>query len=536
MSSTLLKDQNQVERLDCGNCNNVGNATDYMRGRIDLQLLYEVSVILSEAHSVENIFQPVLAKMASCIGIVRGTICILNRVTGEIDITEGYGLDREQLRRGSYLPGEGVTGNVVHTGNPIAIPRISDEPLFLNRTGSRTYQECSDTSFVCVPIRNGVEVIGTISIDLPYSSEPLDDKVCLLTIVAASIAQFVRIYQISIEEIEELKAEKSRLQAELHEQCKKFTSIGRSDGMRKIYSQMMSVCNTKATVLLLGETGVGKERFAKDIHFASSRANKPLITVNCAAIPETLIESVLFGHEKGSFTGAIQQQRGYFEQADGGTIFLDEIGELPLMSQVKFLRILQERAFERIGASETLHVDVRVIAATNCDLKKLSEAGTFRQDLYYRLSVFPIVIPPLRNRKIDIMLLADHFAKRFSEEYGKATPQFSVSATNILETYSWPGNIRELENTIERAVILSTDGKIHSYNLPEELQVLRKSIQRQLNGTLPEVLESVEKEMIINELKRHKGNMSQAAKTLGITERIMGLRIAKYQLKPKEIT
>jgi Nif-specific regulatory protein len=506
-----------------------------MRRRSELQLLYEVSVILSENANVETVFKPLLEKMVSCIGIIRGAISILNRVTGEIDITEGYGLAQEQLRRGCYLPGEGITGKVVNTGNPIAIQRISEEPLFLNRTGARTMEEAYNTSFICVPIRSGIETIGTISIDVPYSPEPLDEKVHLLTVIAASISQFVRVCQVSLEEVNHLKAENQRLQVELQEHCHKFSSIGKSEGMRRIHRQMSVVCNTKATVLLLGETGVGKERFANDIHYASTRAKMPFIKVNCAAIPENLIESVLFGHEKGSFTGAVQQQKGYFEQADGGTIFLDEIGELPLMLQTKFLRVLQERTFERIGGSETVNVDIRVIAATNSDLQKMVKDGKFRQDLYYRLSVFPIVIPPLRERKTDIMLLANHFAKRFSEEYGKPMPLFSISTTNILNNYHWPGNIRELENTIERAVILSSDSMIHSYHLPEELQNTIGVMLRRV-GTLPEILDSVEKEMIVEELKRTKGNMAKAAKNLGISERIMGLRIAKYQLKPKELS
>jgi Nif-specific regulatory protein len=301
--------------------------------------------------------------------------------------------------------------------------------------------------------------------------------------------------------------------------------------MLRIRNQMLMVCNTKATVLLLGETGVGKERFADDIHCASSRADKPFIKVNCAAIPENLIESILFGHEKGAFTGAVQQQKGYFEQADGGTLFLDEIGELPLMLQAKLLRVLQERTFERVGGSETLCVDVRIIAATNGDLKKLVDAGTFRQDLYYRLSVFPILIPPLRERKTDIMLLADVFAKRFAEEYGKTSASFSVKATNMLNSYIWTGNIRELENSIERAMILSPDGVIHSYHLPEEI---RKSVEGSIfktTGTLSEVLDSVEKEMLVNALSQCKGNRSKAAKMLGITDRIMGLRVQKYHLE-----
>ncbi|MDR3233345.1 MAG: sigma 54-interacting transcriptional regulator [Planctomycetaceae bacterium] len=503
----------------------------------ELRLLYEISLILCEAkHArVESVFKALLEKMAACIGIKRGAISILNRITGEIDIAEAYGLDNEQLKKGCYLPGEGITGRVVNTGNPIAVPCIADEPLFLNRTGARDINELQETSFICVPIRDGIEVIGTISIDLPYTSDTLENTVRLLTIIAVSINQFVLSYQISLEEFNELKEENNQLQIKLQEQCRKLTSIGKSEGMRRIHNQMLMVCNTKATVLLLGETGVGKGRFANDIHILSTRTKKPFVKVNCAAIPENLIESILFGHEKGAFTGAVQQQKGYFEQADGGTIFLDEIGELPLILQAKFLRVLQERTFERVGGAETLCVDVRIIAATNCDLKELVDQGTFRQDLYYRLSIFPLHIPPLRDRKTDIMLLADVFARRFAEEYGKPPASFSVTATKMLNNYSWPGNIRELENTVERAIIMSPDGGIHRYHLPEEIQRETGGMVAKRIGSLQEVLDSVEKEMIADAMNKNGGNMSEAAKVLGITERIMGLRVTKYHLNKKHL-
>lgn len=503
-------------------------------GRSELRLLYEIGLILSERREVNLVLKPILEKMASCIGIIRGTICILNRHTGKIDIVEGFGLSPEQIRSGNYLPGEGITGKVVNTGNPVAIPIISKEPSFLNKTNSRDRQEAERTSFVCVPIKLGIEVIGTISIDIAHNSgRELNNMVWLLTVIAASVSQYVRFRQISCEEINDLKEENCRLYAELKKKYEtRHTVISRSESMKKIYQQLGMVVTTRATVLLLGESGVGKECLANDIHYTSPRVDKPFVKVNCAAIPPNLVESMLFGHERGSFTGAHARHQGYFEQADGGTIFLDEVGELPLSLQSKFLRVLQERQFERVGGKDTLSVDVRVIAATNRDLKQMVAEGKFREDLFYRVNVFPIRIPALRERKIDIMLFAGHFAAKFAKEYDRPRPSFSLSATNALNSYDWPGNIRELENTIERAVILSADGVIHSYHLPEALLKAAGATLRK-NGTLQEVLDSVEHEMIVEELKRCNGNMAKAAKSLGISERIMGLRVAKYKIDPK---
>lgn len=504
--------------------------------RSELRLLYEIGLVLSEQREVNLVLKPILEKMASCIGIIRGSICILNRYTGKIDIAEGHGLSPEQIRSGNYLPGEGITGKVVNTGNPIAIPIISKEPRFLNKTNSRDPQEAERTSFVCVPIKLGIEVIGTISIDIPYNSgRELNNMVWLLTVIAASISQYVRFRQISCEEINDLKEENCRLYAELKKKYEtRQTVISRCENMRKIYQQLGMVVSTRATVLLLGESGVGKECLANDIHYTSPRVDKPFVKVNCAAIPHNLVESMLFGHEKGSFTGAHSRHQGYFEQADGGTIFLDEIGELPLPLQSKFLRVLQERQFERIGGKETLSVDVRVIAATNRDLRKMVAEGSFREDLFYRVNVFPIRIPALRERKMDIMLFANYFAGKFAVEYERPRPSFSISATEALNAYDWPGNIRELENTIERAVILSSDGVLHSYHLPETLLKVAGATLRK-SGTLQEVLDTVEREMIVEELKRGGGNMSKAAKNLGISERIMGLRVAKYKIDPKAV-
>ena len=494
-------------------------------------MLYDISRLIDREPEIGTVLKLVLGRVARGLEIIRGMITILNRSKGEIAIAEAWGLGASQKNRGRYSPGEGVTGKVIETGNPVTVKRVADEPLFLNRTGARNGAESRDISFVCVPVSLGSEVIGALGIDLPLRPGPLDYELRILTIVAASISQVVRLHQIRTEEMEYLKAENTRLQAQLRSRYGASTFvIGTSNIMRGLFLQMEQVSGTAATVLLLGESGVGKERVAQAIHYGSPRADKPFIKVNCAAIPETLIESSLFGHEKGAFTDARARRAGCFEQADQGTIFLDEIGELPLPAQAKFLRVLQEREFERIGGDRTVKVDIRIIAATNRDLRNLIAEKKFREDLYYRLSVFPLVVPPLRERKTDIMLLAEYFLEKFSAENKKKIYNISPGAVNLMTSYSWPGNVRELENCIERAVILSGDGTIHSYHLPPSLQENRLAAGNR-RQTLKEILESVERELIAAELRRTRGNLARAASGLGVSERVMGLRAAKYRLR-----
>jgi Nif-specific regulatory protein len=504
-------------------------------GRTDeLRLLYEIAALLAETSDVKSVLPAVLEVIARQIGILRGTITILNRNNSDIMIEEAWGYDERAIERGHYRPGEGITGRVIETGTPIAIPRIADEPLFLDRTGARRGLDTRNISFFCVPIKTGPEVIGAIGIDVPYMTrEELNGLVRLFSIIASSISLAVRLRQANQEEVEKLKEENFRLHEELCTRYKPDNVIGNSKIMRLLYRQMEQVSGTTATVLLLGESGVGKEKIAHAIHYGSPRAGKPFIKLNCAAIPETLIESELFGHEKGSFTDAIAARKGRFEAADGGTIFLDEIGEMPLAVQSKFLRVLQEREFERIGGCETIHVNIRVIAATNRDLSALIRQGKFREDLYYRLNVFPLVVPPLRERKTDIMLLANHFVEKFAKEHGKVVRNLTTNAIQMLMEYDWPGNVRELENCMERAVILSTDGTIHGYHLSPSLHSVRESGERR-PGTLTEMTEAFEREIIRDELARCKGNVAKTAERLGVTERVMGLRVAKYGLKEKE--
>ncbi len=445
-----------------------GNKTSEIK---ELSLLFDISAKLSESLDLKTVLKPILQMTAEHMGISRGTLTILNRNRGEIVIEEAYGLRPEERAKGKYRMGEGITGKVIDTGRSAIIPRISEEPLFLDKTGSRKLLNKNDIAFICVPIKIGNEVMGAISADrLSKDEKSLKDDVRLLTIIASSISQAVRLRQHAQEEIEKVREENRRLQDQLKDRYRPKSIVGNSKVMQSVYTLIEQVSKTNATVLILGESGVGKERVAHAIHYDSNRAEMPFVKVNCAALPESLIESELFGHEKGAFTGAAGARIGRFEMAHTGTIFLDEIGDLPPGVQIKLLRILQERELERVGGNETIKVDVRVITATNRNLETLMAEGRFREDLYYRLNVFPVLVPPLRERKTDIMLLTDYFIEKFSKEHEKKIVSISTSTTDMLMNYHWPGNVRELENCIERAVILCTDGVIHSYHLPPNLQ------------------------------------------------------------------
>ncbi|MFW6371212.1 MAG: sigma-54 interaction domain-containing protein, partial [Bacteroidota bacterium] len=303
--------------------------------------------------------------------------------------------------------------------------------------------------------------------------------------------------------------------------------VGSSGKMRDVYGLISMVAPTSSTVLIRDESGSGKELIASSIHTNSQREQGPMVKVNCSALPDSLIESELFGHEKGAFTGADQRRAGRFELANGGTIFLDEIGDLPQATQVKILRILQEREFERLGGTETIRVDVRIIAATNRNLEELIEKGNFREDLFYRINVFPLFLPPLRDRREDIPLLVDHFIEKFNKRNDAAVKRITTTALNMLMVYAWPGNIRELENCIERACILTRDGVIHSYQLPPTLQTADSTDTRS-GGGLMDSVERIEKQLIIEALTSMGGNITRAAQQLKVTERMLGTRVKKY--------
>jgi Nif-specific regulatory protein len=496
----------------------------------EITLFYEISQSLNEHLDLKKSLYKVLDILSSSMNMVRGTVSILNPLRNEISIEVAHSLSPSTIERVKYKLGEGITGRVIQTGNAVTIPKISEEPLFLNRTAARSkkLKSFEELSFICVPIKKGNQVIGALSVDRPYEKGySLKDGEQLLSVVATMIAQHAINLETIRREKELLRDENKRLRNELENKYRITNIVGNSNKMREVYQMISQVCKSNATVLVRGESGTGKELVANSVHYNSNRAKGPFVKVNCAAIPANLIESELFGHEKGAFTGAIKQKLGKFELAHKGTIFLDEIGSIGLDVQANLLRVLQEKEFERVGGQKTHKVDVRIVAATNKNLEQAVEDDTFRGDLYYRLNVFPIYLPPLRERKTDILLLADYFLEKYSKENGKEIKRFSTPAIDMLMEYHWPGNVRELENCIERSVLLCDGGVVHSYHLPPTLQTGSES------DTLPELsmedaVANLEKEMIIDALKNTRGNITMAAQVLKTTVRKFAYKAKKY--------
>lgn len=496
----------------------------------ELQLLFDISQLLDASSNLSEILDSVLEVMARRTGMMRGVITLLDESSGEIAIEAAYGLTAEARNRGRYRIGEGVTGRVIRSGQPIIVPDVSADPLFLNRTESRNLQH-EDIAFVCVPIKLEGEVIGALSADRLFSAAGgLEEDMRLLSVVASLVARTVKTRLTIRHRHHAVLEENRRLQQVLREQLRPERFVGVSEALTAVRAQIAQVAPTDATVLILGESGTGKELAADTIHDRSLRAGRPLIKVNCAALPEALVESELFGHEKGAFTGASSLHKGRFELAHEGTLFLDEIGDLSGSVQVKLLRVLQEREFQRVGGTQTHKVNVRLIAATSRNLERMVAEGRFRKDLYYRLNVFPLFMPPLRERRDDIPLLAARFLEKYSRKNGKPVPRPDEEAAALLYRYDWPGNIRELENVMERAVILADGKSIRAGDLPALLQ---DEALPEPGENLPQALERLERAYIARALQAHQGNMGKAAAALGITERVMGLRMKKFGLSYK---
>jgi Nif-specific regulatory protein len=499
----------------------------------EIEVLFEITHALHATLDLRKALYDVLEIMSERLGMNRGSITLLTPETSEIHIVVAHGTP-SGASRGRYKLGEGVTGRVVESGRPMAIPHLNEEPLFLDRTRARSRLDKSKISFICVPIKEGKRVLGALSVDRVFDNHSaLDDDVQLLTIISGLIAQKLSLLERINREKEQLGKENLRLRKELAERYSFSNIIGNSRKMQEVFHLITQVAKSNANVLLLGESGTGKELVANAIHYNSLRADKPFVKVNCAALPANLVEAELFGHEKGAFTGANRQKEGKFELANTGSIFLDEIGSLDLESQGKLLRVLQERELERLGGTRTLKVNVRLVAATNKDLTEAVEAGAFREDLFYRLNVYPIYLPPLREREADLLLLADHFLEKYSSEYKKDIRRISTPAIDALMQYHWPGNVRELENCMERAVLLCEDRVIHGYHLPPTLQTAEETGTLQAQS-LKEAVERFERELLIDALKSCRGNMRKAAQALQTTERIFGYKVKKYEVQPKQ--
>lgn len=500
----------------------------------EVECLYEITKAIHGTLDLRKALYKVLDILSEYLGMKRGSISLLNPETAEIHIEVAHGISSTAKTKGRYKLGEGITGRVIKTGRPMAVASLDDEPLFLDRTGARSSIDKSKITFICVPIKEGGRVIGALSVDRVQEKDyPPQEDVRLLSIISSLIAQQVAILEkISLEK-EELNKENIRLKKELSKKYSFSNIVGNSHKMQEVFHLISQVAKSNANVLLLGESGTGKELVANAIHYNSLRAGKPFVKVNCAALPGNLVEAELFGHEKGAFTGAMKQKEGKFEVANNGTIFLDEIGSLILESQGKLLRVLQEKELERVGGNRVIKVNVRLIAATNLNLANAVEKGEFREDLFYRLNVYPIYLPPLREREADLLMLADYFMEKYSKEYGKEIRRISTPAIDALTRYHWPGNVRELENCIERAVLLCDEQVIHSYHLPFTLQTAEDTGTRQ-SKSLEAMIEGFEKDILIDSLKSSRGNMRQAAKMLETTERIFGYKIKKYNINPKQ--
>jgi Nif-specific regulatory protein len=470
-----------------------------------------------------------MSTLGSMLEMQRGCVFLLDPVSKEMRIVAAHGLAKQNIEKGKYRIGEGVVGRVLEKRIPMVIRNIGEEPLFLNKTGSRP--EKDGISFLCVPIEFKKEALGVLSVDRIYSTKKgsVDDDLRVLKIVSSLIAQFVRLW----ESYEQVEKEKESLKRELKGKYSIDNVIGRSDRMQEVFEAVYRVAPTKATVILRGESGTGKELIAKAIHYMSKRNKGPFIKFNCASIPEGLLESELFGHEKGAFTGAVSSRSGKFELAHKGTIFLDEIGDLPITLQPKILRVLQEREFERVGSERTVKVDIRIIAATSRNLEGLVSQGKFREDLYYRLNVIPLSLPPLRERNEDILELIEYFLGKFNKENNRDV-SFDKSALQVLLTCKWPGNVRELENTIERVVIMSGSNIVSVSDLPVSLSVRRlKSSDSDIS--LKADIQEIERSNIISALEKSGGVQAKAARLLGISARQIGYKIKKYGLEEKSV-
>jgi Nif-specific regulatory protein len=540
------------------------------RSEQELDILERISQILGGGLELSQVFQHAMALLSDRLNIQRASLALWDDAIGQARIIAAVGLTKAEMERGRYGLGEGVTGRVLASGEPQIIPDVARHSEFLNRTGSRDIAPRSpagpavaDTgpaiSFICVPIKEGDRVVGAMSIDKPYVDELLlASDARLLTIIAGSIGQTIRIHHLMQREKDELLAENQQLRDNLLSKYKFGNIIGTSQAMMDVLATIAQVASSRATALLLGETGVGKELIAKAVHFNSPRRDKPMIRVNCGALSAQLLESELFGHVKGAFTGAVKDKVGRFEAADGGTIFLDEIGTLDMQLQVKLLRVLQEREFERVGDHRTVKVDCRVIAATNLDLEEEVRKGTFREDLYYRLNVVTINIPPLRARREDIPRLIDHFLDRYNKENNRTLRKISRDVLNTLLRYPWPGNVRELENTMERAVVLSSGEEFTEDLLPLQIRMFAhqvrgntadESIEAQANKIARHaiqqyqtqegeiyglVVNEVERQLISEALSHNGGVKTRTADFLGINRNTLNKKVKDYNIDTAE--
>ena len=518
-------------------CNHMASGCDRT---IELMVLRKICETMVHFTGQDELLQKILRVLESNLGLVRSTILLVDCDQEHLFVGAAHGVDEPAKLSAVYHRGEGIVGKVLTTGEPAVVERISDSPEFQSRIFARSPEWRKTLAFVCVPIRLTSETIGVLSVDDPGLREPshLNELKDFLGIVARLIAYDVQYRRQLRQARETLECENERLRSMVHTQAQQRKMAGSSDAIRQVQMRIQQVAPTATTVLLRGESGTGKELVASAIHYNSPRACKPFVRVNCAALNENLFESELFGHEKGAFTGAATRRIGRMEEAQGGTLFLDEIGEISLAMQAKLLRVLQEREFERVGGNETLTADVRIIAATNRDLEESMRACTFRADLYYRVNVFPIRLPPLRERAGDISILANHFMQKYANLMTKPQPRLAEETLRLLMAHTWPGNVRELENCIEYAVLICSGLLLLPEHLPQAL--LRSatfiSLATADEATLKNRIHQMEESVLLEALKAKNGNVCAVAREIGLTPRMVRYKLKNLKIDPRQFS
>ncbi len=520
------------------------NTQERLSSKINLQeILISTFHIIEEEESLNDIFNKVMEMLKSRMNISRGMLVLFDKDNPDsLKVYSGYKMSEDSIRNGVYKIGEGIIGNAVLKGQTIAVEDLTKEPMFLNRL---KIQRPEKISLIAAPIKAGNRVLGVLVIEKIFESkETFQDGTDTITLLSSLIAYRVRSFQRRQDETQKLISENVELRKELKKEFSFKNIVGKNEKVRMMIEQVKTVSNTVVPVLITGETGTGKELIAKIVHLLSDRRENKFISVNCAAIPENLLESELFGYEKGAFTGAVGNKKGKFELADKGTLFLDEIGEMPLQLQSKILRAIQEKEIEPLGSEKTIKVDIRILAATNRDLKKLVDEGKFRADLYFRLNVINVHMPALRERKDDMPLLMDFFIKRYSELYNKQIAGIDKSAEDIINAYDWPGNIRELENVIERAVIMAKGNIIDISLLPDSINpaknrddgfdiktFIKNEARKKHDGTIySEVIGEMEKHLIEEMLIETGNNKLKTSQKLGINRNTLKAKMRDYGL------
>lgn len=514
----------------------------------DLQMRYKyqtiilkISEYINNESNLRSMIKFILNIFQSEMGILRGFLVLPEISEKELQIVEGIGITKKEILKGRYQPGEGVIGTVFKLSQIISIPDIKKEPLFLNRLFLKR-NENEKNSFIAAPIFSEKKVIGIFCIEKIYESEKVfKEDINTIKITSTLISNHIKHYLQQKKEKLLLLNENQSLRDALLKRYSFSDIIGKSSAMQEIFEKTRLISDTIAPVLITGESGTGKELLARAIHNNSSRQNKPFIAINCAAIPEMLIESELFGYKKGSFTGAMMDHPGKLNVADTGTLFLDEIGDMPVNLQAKILRVLQEHEFEPLGSHQKIKVDVRIISATNKDLEKAMENGTFRPDLYYRLNMINLHIPPLRARPSDISPLISHFIKKYNYIFNKRIKSISSEAISILFNYNWPGNIRELENAVAQSILLAKNSTISVDSLPKKVLDFKTNerapsdnvdsvIQNNDSKLYEKTICTFEKDVLKKVMKKYKNNKSKTATALGINRNTLRQKLIKYDI------